>query len=400
MAFRALTGFRDFYPKEMALRRHVEQAWHAASRSAGFEEIDGPPLESLDLLRAKSGEEIVAQLYTFRDKGEREVALRAELTPTLARMIAARARSLRKPIKWYSTPQIFRYERPQRGRLREHIQWNVDIVGPTEVAADAELISVAVDALRRLGLTHKEIYVRVSDRRVAEGKLRELGIEDPVPVLRLIDSGLIQEDEACRDLPAATVAALRAWLAEPARPEDGFEEFLAASEDYGLADFIELDKRIVRGLAYYTGVVFEIFDRSRSMRAVAGGGRYDQLTEKVGGPALPATGFGMGDVVLSDLLQELGLVPKEPPRLDAYVVPIGPEMVGPARRVVRLLRDAGQSAEAPYAPLKVGRALKAADLAGATRAYLVGPREWAQGRVKVKVLHSGEESDVALESLP
>ncbi|MHC4931257.1 MAG: ATP phosphoribosyltransferase regulatory subunit [Planctomycetota bacterium] len=397
MSFRALPGFRDFYPEEMALRRHVEQAWHRAARTAGFEEVDGPPLESLDLLKAKSGDEIVNQLYAFTDKGNREVALRAEFTPTLARMVAERAASLRKPMKWYSVPQLFRYERQQRGRLREHFQWNVDIIGSSEVAADAELLSVAIEALRRLGLTSKQVYARVSDRRIAESKLRELGVEDTVAALTLIDRGLIDDDEACEGLPQA--GAIRAWLAEPARPEDGFGDFLAACEAYGIAEFVELDKRIVRGLAYYTGVVFEIFDRDRSLRAIAGGGRYDQLTERVGGPALPATGFGMGDVVLSELLKDLGLVPERQPRLDALVVPIGEEMLGAARQVVRRLRDSGLSAEAPYAPVKVGKALKAADLAGARRAYLVGADEWSQGAVKVKDLRSSQEEIVDLENL-
>jgi histidyl-tRNA synthetase len=330
MSFRALPGFRDFYPEEMALRRHVEQAWHHAARAAGFEEIDGPPLESLDLLKAKSGDEIVKQLYAFTDKGGREVALRAELTPTLARMVAERAASLKKPIKWYSVPQLFRYERQQRGRFREHFQWNVDIIGASEVAADAELLSVAIEALRGLGLTERQVCARVSDRRIAESRLRELGVEDTVAALTLIDRGLIDDDEACEGLPEA--GAIRAWLAEPARPEDGFAEFLAACEEYGIAEFIQLDKRIVRGLAYYTGVVFEIFDCERSLRAIAGGGRYDQLTERVGGPALPATGFGMGDPVLSELLKDLDLVPKRVPRLDALVVPIGQRCSAPPGR--------------------------------------------------------------------
>ncbi|MHC4850230.1 MAG: ATP phosphoribosyltransferase regulatory subunit, partial [Planctomycetota bacterium] len=187
MSFRALPGFRDFYPQEMALRRSIESAWHRAARAAGFEEIEGPPLESQELIKAKSGEAIVEQLYAFTDKGGREVTLRPELTPTVARMIAERASSLRKPIKWYATPQLFRYERQQRGRLREHIQWNVDVFGADEVGADAELLTIALDGLNRLGITSEHVYVRVSDRRLAERKLDELGIENREAALALID---------------------------------------------------------------------------------------------------------------------------------------------------------------------------------------------------------------------
>jgi histidyl-tRNA synthetase len=402
MDFQALPGFRDFYPEEMALRRHVEEAWHAASRAAGFEEIDGPPLESLDLFKAKSGNAIVEQLYTFKDKGDRWVALRAELTPTLARMVGARAASLKKPIKWYSVPQLFRYERRQRGRLREHIQWNVDVVGATEVASDADVLTVALDGLRRLGLTEKHVDVRVSHRSIVENKIRDLGFDDASieVLLRLIDKGLVQVEAAM--LVAGKqkeLEELNRWLVEPAEPEGELAEFLAACADYGLQGYLAVDKSIVRGLAYYTGTVWEIFDRSRTLRAVAGGGRYDRLIAKLGGPDMAAIGFGMGDVVLSELLKDHGLVPEAAPRLDALVVAIGDEMLGPARAVVRRLRDGGVGAEASYAPVKVGKALKLADAAGARRAFLVGPDEWADGKVKVRDMKSGEETTVDVESI-
>lgn len=401
MKFQKLPGFRDFWPEEMARRRHIEAAWHAAARGAGFEEIDGPPLESLDLFKAKSGDAIVEELYAFRDKGEREVALRAELTPTVARMVAERAATLKKPVKWYGVPQLFRYERQQRGRLREHIQWNVDIFGAPEIAADAESVAVAVDALRRLGLTAKEVSVRVYDRRLLERVLADLSVPDPLRACQLIDKGAVDDDaKALEVLDRERLSALRAWMAEPVRPEGEFGEFLAACEDYGLAAFLEPDKRIVRGLAYYTGIVFEIFDRSRSLRAVAGGGRYDGLIDQLGGAPLPALGFGMGDVVLGELLAEHGLLPATPPRIDCVVVPIGEAMLGPARRVVRLLRDAGVRAETHHAPAKVGKAIKAADQAGARRVLLVGSEEWEQGSVRSKDLKSGEETVVHVERLP
>jgi histidyl-tRNA synthetase len=399
MSFRALPGFRDFYPEEMALRRHVESAWHASARAAGFEEIEGPPLETLDLLKAKSGDAIVDQLYAFTDKGGREVALRPELTPTVARMIAERAAALRKPIKWYATPQLFRYERQQRGRLREHIQWNVDILGAAEIGADAELLSVALDALQRLGLTSEQVYVRVSDRRVAEAKLDELGIENREAALGLIDKELLASDKAKEVLSASQIEGLLAWVRAPFEQEGDFGRFLEACADLGIGDFVVPDKNIVRGLAYYTGIVWEIFDRKRTLRAVAGGGRYDTLIEKMGGPAMPALGFGMGDVVIAELLADAGLLPDHPARIDAVVVPVGEDMLGPARQVALALRRGGTSAEAPYAPTKLGKAFKAAEQAGAQRVYIVGPDEWANGEITVKHLASGEQETVAFRAL-
>lgn len=397
MAFQALPGFRDFYPEEMALRRHVENAWHAAAKAAGFEEVEGPPLESLELLKAKSGEAIVEELYAFTDKGGREVALRAELTPTVARMIAARAASLKKPVKWYAVPQLFRYQRQQRGRLREHIQWNVDIFGASEIGADAELLWVAIDALRRLGLGPEDVCVRASHKTLAEKKLKDLGCTDLEAGLRLIDKDILDPEKAKGVLDAKALAELRRWLDDPSGEELG--DLRAALEDFGIAPYLVVDKRIVRGLAYYTGLVWEIFDRKATLRAVAGGGRYDTLIERLGGPAMPALGFGMGDVVLSELLKDLGKAPPAPPRIDVLVVPIGEEMLAPARQVVRRLRLSGERAETPFSPMKVGKAFQAAEAIGARRVVLVGPDEWRAGKVKVKDLASREETVRDVEKL-
>ena len=390
MAFQALRGFRDFYPEEMAVRRHIEQAWHTAARAAGFEEIDGPPLESLDLLKAKSGDAIVDEIYWFTDKGGREVGLRAELTPTVGRMVAAKAASLRKPIKWYAVPQLFRYQRQQRGRLREHIQWNVDIMGAPEIGADAEVLAVGLDALRRLGLTEEHVHVRTSHKALAESKLTELACTDFEACLRLIDKDALTVENAAAFLEESATKELIAWLDEPAESEE-LSAFLAACDDYGIDGYVEIDKHIVRGLAYYTGVVYEIFDRSGQLRAVAGGGRYDGLIERLGGPDMPALGFGMGDVVLTELLRDLDLLPERAPRVEVLVVPIGDDMLGPARHVVRWLRDQGTSAEAPYTPIRISKAFKAAESIGADRIALVGPDEWAEGTIKMKDLQSGEE---------
>ena len=405
MRFQALPGFRDFGPDAMALRRGIEAAWHRASRLAGFQEWDGPPLESLELFTAKSGAEIAGQLYAFTDKGGRPVALRPEMTPTLARVMAAHAGGLHKPIKWYCVPQFFRYERQQRGRLREFFQWNVDVIGSSEPAADAELMAVALDALRRLGLGPDAISVRLNDRRFVESLLSrlELGPEERLEAMGWIDK--LARDASVADrmrerLGEARAKQLLEWCADaPVDRSEELGELLEVCRDLGIGDYVEPDFKIVRGLAYYNGPVWEIFDRSGELRAVAGGGRYDGLIAQLGGPDLSAAGFGMGDVVLGEVLKQRGLVPAEAPRVEAVVVPIGAEMLGPARQVVRRLRDRDVAAEAPYAPVRVGRALKAAAQAGDRRAILVGPDEWADAAVRVRDLESGEERVVPLVDL-
>ena len=388
----------------MAYRRWIEAAWHEASRRAGYEEWDGPVLESLDLYTAKSGEEIAKQLYAFTDKGEREVTLRGEMTPTFARVMASRAASLKKPIKWYCVPQFFRYERQQRGRLREFYQWNVDLVGPVEPMADAEVMAVAVEGLRLLGLGPSEVVLRLSDRRLLRRKLGSLDIgeEDEAFVTACIDK--LERDRAAATRLEERLGASRAgqileWCS--AFPGDGDEvtEILEACEEFGISEYTCADFRVVRGLAYYTGPVWEIFAREEKLRSVAGGGRYDELIASFGGPDLPALGFGMGDVVLGELLRALGKTPPAQPRVDVYVVPIGNEMLGAARRVLRRLRDRGVRAESPYTALRVGKAMKAADQVGAARVVLVGPDEWADGNVKVRDLTSGAEQTVRLDDL-
>ncbi len=405
MRFQAPPGFRDFYPEDMATRRWIERAWHEASREAGFAEIDGPVLESLELLAAKSGEQIAEQLYAFTDKGGRAVSLRPEMTPTLARMVGARAGGLPKPIKWYCVPQFFRYETPQRGRGREFIQWNADVIGSAEPAADAEVIAVAVRALERLGLGPGDVVVRVNDRRFVQRMLAGLEVaeERQIEVLGQIDR--LERDERAPArlaelLGDGAAAELRTWCERfPRDQADEIEPLLEAARDYGIGDWLEPDFKVVRGLDYYTGPVWEIFDRGRKLRAIAGGGRYDQLIASLGGPKLSALGFGMGDMVLGELLTERGLVPETPPRAEAFVVPIGAEMQGPARRVLAALRRANVAADGLYTAVRVGRALKAAQAAGARRAILVGPDEWAEGRVKVKDLDSGEERVVPFDEL-
>lgn len=332
MSSGALPGFRDFYPEELARRTHLFRAWRAVARRYAFVEYDGPPLESLELYTKKSGDEIVAQLYTFTDKGGREVALRPEMTPTFARMVGAKASALRKPVKWFSVPQLFRYERSQRGRLREHFQLNVDIVGEASELADAELLCVAVDIMKELGLTSADVRARVSDRRLLNAVLDAIGVTESqrpavygvadkiarqpreVSVEKLSAAGLAKPlvQKVLGLISGATFASLKKEFGgTPAAREEieRFGRYLEHLDGFGVTDWIVLDLSIVRGLAYYTGIVFELFDAKGELRAICGGGRYDDLLKSLGGADLPALGFGMGDVVLGELLTERGLWP-------------------------------------------------------------------------------------------
>jgi len=370
MSGAALPGFRDFYPDELARRAHIFQAWRAVARRYAFVEYDGPPLEPLDLYTRKSGDEIVAQLYNFTDKGGREVALRPEMTPTFARMVGARANALRKPVRWFSIPQLFRYERAQRGRLREHYQLNVDIVGESSEVADAELLGAAIDIMRDLGLTAVDVRARVSDRRLLGGILTTLGVtEGQIPaVYAVVDKIARQPREVSAEkLTAAgltptqvervlglaagtTFDAVRAEFGSaPAAAEhvERFGRYLEHLEALGFGAWVDLDLSIVRGLAYYTGIVFELFDAKGELRAICGGGRYDTLLKSLGGTDLPALGFGMGDVVLGELLADRGLFPAPgADGADLYLV-AGNGAVGrpyaEALRLVSALRGAGFS---------------------------------------------------------
>lgn len=417
---RGLPGFRDFFPDAFALRRHIFSAWRRVGARYGFTEYDGPPLEPLELYTRKSGEEIVAQLYEFEDRGGRAVALRPEMTPTFARMIAARAAGLAKPIRWFSIPQLFRYERPQRGRLREHFQLNMDIVGETDPLADAEIIAAGIDALRELGLGAADIVVRISDRRLVAALLETLGIppDAHLAVFAAIDR-LEKEGEArVRERLAAVgvegrraerlFEALDVPLADLAAAHPGAELEDAAArlaavfshlEAAGLADFVRFDARLVRGLAYYTGTVFEIWDRRDELRAICGGGRYDDLLKALGGVDLPALGFGMGDVVLAELLRDRGLTPSELLRVDDYLICVSEAERPAALGLARALRDQGRHVLYDLRARGVGRQFKAAHQAGAARAIVLGPDELERGVVSLRDMVSGAEGEVAIEAL-
>lgn len=388
------------------MRNYIFAQWRAVSRRYGFVEYDGPLLEDLDLFVRKSGPEIVKQLYDFTDKGGRAVALRPEMTPTLARMVAAAQRDFRKPMKWFSVPQMFRYERPQRGRLREHYQYNCDIIGEASIEADIELIAVCIDVLRGFGFQAEDVVVRISDREFWIDFLRTRNVpeEQWQQVLEVIDKSEREPRERTRErlgvLAEPVIEVLEGGGGSPK-----LEQLMDGLRQRRLADFAKVDLRIVRGLAYYTGVVFEAFDRGGKLRAIAGGGRYDNLVHQLsdGAASLPAVGFAMGDVVLGELIREnaaararMENAVRLVQRLDIYVVIAKEERRSEALRIIQALRDVGYRVDFTLVPAKVGKQFQTAEQLGAEFALLFGD-EWPQ--VKVKTLATRDEQLVPHEDL-
>ena len=413
----SLPGFRDFHPEETARRTQIFRAWRDVARRYGFEEYDGPPLEALELYIEKSGPEIVGQLFNFVDKGGREVALRPEMTPTLVRMLGSRIKGLPRPVRWFSTPQLFRYEKQQRGRLREHFQLNMDIVGEESILADADLLVAALDVQKSLGLTAGDVVARVSDRRLLHETLLALGVReeslsvaynvidkverDPreLCVKRLEEIGLDKHKaEAAIDLTSLTLEELSARYAGSPRIGEAVERlrlYFDAITALGFGDWVQFDMKIVRGLAYYTGVVFEIFDRKGELRAVCGGGRYDTLFSSLAGVDVPALGFGMGDVVLGELLKDRQLIAESARTVDVFVIAVSDEVQTESLRLVSELRASGRSVIFPFKSSGVGKGMKAAAAAGAREAVIVGPDEIASGVLGVKNLETGVEHKVS-----
>ena len=412
-------GTRDFYPEEMRLRNWLFDNFDEAALLHGFQEYDAPVLESEELYTRKQGEEITQQLYNFKDKGDRKVALRPEMTPSLARMVMSRAGVLPMPIKWYSIPQCWRYERTQRGRGREHYQWNVDIWGTDEISADAELISVLVTFFRSVGLTEEDLVIKMSSRKVLEEVLGSLGLKgdifaktciivdkmDKLPVdtisqqlseLGLDESSIltIQSTLAIKDMES-----LGKNLGEESVAVKELTSLFSALEAYGISGWIEFDASIVRGLAYYTGPVFEAHDRAGELRAICGGGRYDKLLSTLGGKDLPATGFGFGDMVIMELLAEKGLVPELIADIDDVVISLSPELRNAAMSVASSLRNTGRSVDLVLEEKRLKWAFKHAERTGAERLVMVMPDEWEEGKVKIKNLESGEEIEVSVDLL-
>jgi histidyl-tRNA synthetase len=404
-----LPGFRDYYPEDCAFRNYLFENWRHVARAFGFQEYDGPTLEPTELYKKKSGEELKTQLFRFVDQGGRDVCMKPEMTPTLARLIAARERDYRKPIKWFSISPFFRFEKPQKGRLREFYQINCDIIGDNSPAADAELIALAIELHRTFGLTDDDFFVRVNNRNLWAEFLRK----HQKPLTHLAEF-LSVIDKLERDSEEVTAHKLRAldleldqirkFLATPAASVPGFSRLFEELQWRGLEKFVELDLTVVRGLDYYTGFVFEIFDRKKKNRALAGGGRYDDLISVIsdGATDLPAAGFAIGDVTFSNLLHALDHTRLRidnalSTRLRAFII-VGDENRRPdAIRLATSLRQSGIAVDYWFQPAKIGRQFQQAEALGAVYAVVVGS-EWPQ--VRVKLLAERTEETISTDQLP
>jgi histidyl-tRNA synthetase len=418
--FQTLPGFREFYPEDFARRNHIFRLWRQTAGAFGFAEYDAPVLEPLELYKAKSGDEIEAQLFSFVDKGGREVALRPEMTPTVCRLVGAKASALKRPIKWFSIAEFYRYERMQKGRGRCFNQLNADIFGESGPEAEIELVALLIQCLCAFGLTEQDFYVRLSDRNLWFYYLEALGLDESRirAVLGAIDKYEKYGDDAFKPyaekfgsldtsfkakilafLQIKSLAALESALAAlggaklAARLAD-WKQLLGGLEAMGLARFVEVDLGVVRGLAYYTGFVFEAFDRKGELRALAGGGRYDDLVEKLGGPALPAVGFAIGDMTFALLLEQRGLMPVFVQAPDVYCVVGGAAERRAAFGDIHALRAAGFRVDYPMKDLAFGKQFKAAAESGAKLALIYGGDELAKGVVKLRDLTEHNEREV------
>ncbi|HEY1173494.1 MAG TPA: histidine--tRNA ligase [Verrucomicrobiae bacterium] len=373
-----LPGFRDFYPEPLPgnepwscdARQYIFDTWRSVARRYGFREYDGPPLEPLELYTNKSGAEIVGQLFNFVDKGERAVSMRPELTPTVARMVASAERAYKKPIKWFAIPQLFRYEKPGKGRLREHFQLNCDIFGENDGAADAEIIALLIDVCRALGLTSEDFVLRLSNRQVWEKFFadRSGSKEKEYEFFQIVD-------KIDREKPEVSQEKLKALginyddvtsFIQKSEPTPELQALLDNLAARGLSEFVKTDYGVIRGLAYYTGVVFEAFDRKGEFRAIAGGGRYNNLIKLVsnGKVDLPALGFGMGDVVLLELLKSRGKLPKFNANLNAFMM-IEDEMLrAESLKLIQQLREANFIVDYSLTPAKGDKQFKRAQELG------------------------------------
>ena len=416
---KGVRGTRDFYPEDMRVRNWLFDNFQSAARSHGFEEYDAPLLEHEELYTRKQGEEITQQLYGFEDKGGRRVSLRPEMTPSLARMVMARAGALPTPIKWFSIPQCWRYERTQRGRGREHYQWNVDVWGAEGIEADAELISVLATFFRSVGLGPEDLVIRVSSRKVLEEVLGSVGVSGEAfpAVCVIVDKmGKIPEEAmsaqlAEQGLDADAISTIRSTLGlqdldalssalgddSPAVSE--LTSLFSLIDSYGISDWVAFDASVVRGLAYYTGPVFEAHDRAGELRAIVGGGRYDRLLSTLGGRDMHATGFGFGDMVIMELLASKGLVPELSSGNQDLVVSSDESLRPAAMSVAQRLRASGRTVDLVLEDKRMKWVFRHAERSGAQRLVMVMPEEWGAGNVRIKDLESGEETDISFDDL-
>ncbi|KAL7557884.1 hypothetical protein ACA910_010932 [Epithemia clementina (nom. ined.)] len=417
-------GTRDFYPADMRLRNWLFGHFKHVAKAHGFVEYDAPVLESESLYTRKAGEEVTEQLYNFVDKGERAVALRPEMTPSLARMVMAKQGGLTLPLKWFSIPQCWRYERMTRGRRREHYQWNMDIWGVATETAELELIRAMVSFFQRVGLSSKDVGIKVNSRLVIGEVLTELGIPPNmfaatcvlIDKLDKVSVDDIQEDLQALGLTTDVVEkllqvltnksldSLKQALGEESQAVQQLERFWSLATAYGIDDWIVLDASVVRGLAYYTGIVFEAFDRKGELRAIAGGGRYDKLLETFGGEPTPAVGFGFGDAVIVELLKDRQLLPSfEVAELDCVVFALSPNLYPAVLRIANVLRTTADDWSVDVildATKKAKWVFKHADRVGAKYCFIVGSEEYAQGQVSIKNMALGTQETVSVDNLP
>ncbi|MBX3735739.1 MAG: histidine--tRNA ligase [Candidatus Didemnitutus sp.] len=418
--FQSLPGFREFYPEDFSRRQHIFRVWRQAATSYGFQEYDAPVLEPLELYTTKSGDEIEGQLFSFTDKGGRDVSLRPEMTPTVCRLVGAKAGALKRPIKWFSIAEFYRYERAQKGRLRAFNQFNADIFGEAGPEAEIELIALLIQCMTGFGLTKDDFYVRLSDRDLWFFYLEALGFNDAQSrgILGAIDRyekmgddafkgyvevhGALADDKKTRVLAflqIKTLADLEVALAPFASEKlntrlADWRKVLGGLAAMGLSDFVSVDLAVVRGLAYYTGFVFEAFDRKGDLRALAGGGRYNDLVKKLGYADLPAVGFAIGDVTTGLLLEQRGLAPTFVNAPDIYAVIGGEAERAAAFADIRALRAAGWRVEYPLKDVAFGKQFKAAAESGAKLALIYGGDELAKGVVKIRDLTDRSEREV------
>lgn len=419
MSYNPPRGMRDFYPEEMARRTYIFDAWSQAAEEFGFSRYDACVVESLDLLKRKAGEEIVDQIYAFKDKSDRDLALRPEMTPTLARMIVNKQGELSFPVKWFALAQCFRYERMTRGRKREHYQWNLDIIGETSVSAEAEVIAAAVRGLELLGLSSDEVKVHFSSRKLLSELLGALGIDESVhqsAFIALDKRGKITDDAIAKLLKEEGVSAAEAEkvfgllnvkslddvaeiLGEETEGLASIREFVELSKVYGLDSILEFDISVIRGLSYYTGIVFEGFDAAHGFRAIFGGGRYDNLLNSIGGKPQTAVGLGFGDVVISEILSDLGRFDDVTNASEYAVSYMDVEQRGAAVKVAMILRKAGKTVDLALSPEKAKKFFKRCEKSRFTKAIYIGPDDVEKQTVRVKELATREQVEIAISEL-
>ncbi|MFP4522275.1 MAG: histidine--tRNA ligase [Fibrobacterota bacterium] len=419
MDFAPVKGTRDFYPEDLAIRRELFRRFRLTAAKFNFQEYDSCVLESEELFIRKAGDEITGQLYNFTDKGNRRLALRPEMTPSLTRMLISRIKSLQLPLKWFSIPQCFRYERMQKGRKREHFQWNMDIIGDGSLNAEAELMAAAIDFCVSSGLKSEDIVIKFSNRHLLQELFTEAGFppERLNEVFVIIDkrekigpektSAMLIEAGFSEESVKKTEDILGASSIEDIEQNSGLrlqskaeiEKLLEISENYGIREFLELDISIVRGLSYYTGTVFELKDKEGKHRTICGGGRYDNLMENLGGPSVPMAGFGFGDVIISEILSSKGMLTPPPSQCRTAVASLTDDGIMVAVKVASGLRKKGKCVELKTNPSKIKKLISSASRSGYEELYIVAPEELLRGCVVYKNLKERTEKELPISEI-